>query len=150
MCPSDKVLIQHTDLGRLATGATVSERPMGCFQNGYLALNHTFLCNQKIGSDEKVMNLTGGAVNIHWTRETEKSIDAAPLVFPAGWRPDFDRIQVVGRDSAIALFSGNGVLIYDIVGVSDQSVALDEKRVNLEQSPEVRKDYLVQAQHGIP
>ena len=68
------------------------------------------------------MNLkTGDAVNIHWTREPEKSIDAAPLVFPAGWRPDFDRIQIVGRDSVIALFSGNGVLIYDIVGVSDQS-----------------------------
>ena len=89
------------------------------FQTGHFEKDDTFLYHQKIGQDKKVVNLqTGVTVSIHWTGEQEKSlnflgwIDSAPLLLLADRRSDCDRIGVVGRDSVIALFSGNGVLIF--------------------------------------
>ena len=89
------------------------------FQTGHFEKDDTFLYHQKIGQDKKVVNLqTGVTVNIHWTGEQEKSlnflgwIDSAPLLLLTDRRSDFDRIGVVVRDSVIALFSGNGVLIF--------------------------------------
>ena len=85
------------------------------FQTGHFEKDDTFLYHQKIGQDKKVVNLqTVVTVSIHWTGEQEKSlnflgwIDSAPLLLLT----DFDRIGVVGRDSVIALFSGNGVLVF--------------------------------------